>query len=281
MPCIVWTKELETGIPLIDKDHKVLVSILNQVYDAIGNFEERAVLGSALNSLLEYTRYHFAREERLQDVAGYPGLIAHQQRHHELAKQVQDICQRYEADNSTVQGAEVLEFLRSWLVQHIQKHDMGYLAQCLGNEAAYQAAEQILFSPQGTIPQPEKKGLVWSALSVLIVEDNRNFQLIIQTILKSLGVRTISVASSGAEGLEVLSTRSFDLVLCDWRMDGMDGLEFVERARGAGIASKVIMMSGYSTDDVRQQAVQIGVDGFLEKPITARGFLEMAGRVMA
>lgn len=284
-PYIEWTKELEVGIPLVDKDHKVLVSLLNQVYDAIGNNEERAVLGSVLNSLSEYTNYHFAREEKLQEVAGYGDLQAHHQRHLTLAKQVHDICVRYEADSGTVQGDEILQFLKSWLVEHILKHDMSYRDACIGNQAAYDAAEAMLFSDNAStesVASPQApKPVVWSALSVLIVEDNRNFQLIIQTILKSLGVRTMSVASGGAEGLEFLQTKSFDLVLCDWRMEGMDGLEFVIKAREMATPSKIIMMSGYGSDDVRERALAAGVNEFLEKPITARGFLEMAARVMA
>lgn len=286
MPYIQWTAELETGIPLIDKDHKVLVSLLNQVHGAIGDREERAVLASVLDSLLEYTNYHFAREEKLQEVAGYEGLPAHHDRHGVLIQQVKEICNRYEEDSETVQGDEVLQFLKSWLVDHILKHDMNYCSVCRGNEQAYAAAEAMEFSSADGIgaakpAEAAKKPFVWSALSVLVVEDNPNFQLIIKTILKSLGVRSITTASSGIEGLDVLANNSFDLILCDWRMEGMDGLEFVAKARALGILSKIIMMSGYGTDEVRERALSNGVNEFLEKPITARGFLEMAARVMA
>lgn len=282
MAYIEWTHDLETDIAPIDRDHKVLVSLLNQVSETIGDREERAVLGSVLNSLDEYTAYHFAREEKLQEVAGYPGLEAHKRLHVTLAGQVTDICKRYHRDPASVQADEVLDFLKNWLVDHILKQDMGYREACQGNTAAIEAAERMRFGEDddGAAAEPtQPKPLHWASLRVLVVEDNRNFQLIIQTILKSLGVRDIRMASSGSEGLEMLDD-AIDLILCDWRMEGMDGLEFVAEARKRGNEGKVIMMSGYSNEDVREQALQIGVSDFLEKPITARGFMETAARLL-
>jgi CheY-like chemotaxis protein len=63
-------------------------------------------------------------------------------------------------------------------------------------------------------------------------------------------------------------------------METMDGLEFARAAREAGSKARIIMMSGYSDSEVRGKATAAGVDAFLEKPITARGFLETATRVL-
>lgn len=280
MSYIEWTSDLETGIPPVDRDHQVLVALLNQVQATIGDREERAVLGSVLNSLAEYTSYHFAREEKLQEVAGYPGLEDHRRLHGRLSAQVEDIRARYYQDPESVQAEDVLAFLKSWLVDHILKQDMGYREACLSHPEAIAAAEEMRFGEDDGEPEPEQpKPLNWSGLRVLVVEDNRNFQLIIQTILKSLGVRDIRMASSGSEGLEKLDD-SLDLILCDWRMEGMDGLEFVAEARRRGNAGQIIMMSGYSDEDVRDRALRAGVNDFLEKPITARGFMETAAKLL-
>lgn len=282
MTYVEWSSDLETGIPLVDKDHKVLVSLLNQVHEALEDREERATLGSVLNSLAEYTVYHFAREERLQEVAGYGDLDAHRRRHAELSAQVESIRATYLESPESVRGEEVLAFLRSWLIDHILKHDMDYVAVCASDAAAQEAAERMRFCEddvEDTAAEPVPVN--WSALKVLVVEDNRNFQLIIKTILRSLGVRNIVVVDGGAEGLAHLASEPVDLVLCDWRMEEMDGLQFVRTARDRRIESHIIMMSGYGTDAVRDEALAVGVDDFLEKPITARGFLETASRVMA
>jgi hemerythrin-like metal-binding protein len=285
VPYIDWTKDLELGIPVIDRDHKVLVSIINQVANALGNNEERAVLGSALSSLSEYTDYHFAREEKLQEVAGYDGVEGHRQRHRELEDQVRQISSRYREDMQSVKADEVLAFLKTWLIDHILKHDLAYRDSCLDNQQAYAAAEAMTFnqsiSSDGLISAIDApKPVVWGEVRVLVVEDNRNFQLIIQTILKSLGVRNIEITSTGADGLERLQGQDIDLVLCDWRMEEMDGLAFVKKARDLGLSAKIIMMSGYGSEDIYSQAMAVGVDDFIEKPITARGFLETATRVL-
>ncbi len=279
MAYIDWTADLETGIAPVDRDHKVLVSLLNQVQETIGDREERAVLGSVLNSLTEYTAYHFAREEKLQEVAGYPGLDDHRRLHENLAGQVESIRARYHQAPESVQAKDILSFLKSWLVDHILKQDMNYRAVCAAHPEAIEAAEKMRFGEDTSVEPEQPRPLNWSALRVLVVEDNRNFQLIIQTILKSLGVRDIRLASSGPEGLEKLSD-PVDLILCDWRMDGMDGLEFVAEALRQGASAKIIMMSGYSSDEVRDRALTVGVDDFLEKPITARGFMETAAKLL-
>lgn len=286
MDTIKWSSQLETGIGIIDRDHKVLVDLLNQVAAVIGDSEERAVMGSVLNSLSEYTHYHFSREEKLQEVAGYPGLEAHRRRHAVLAAQVDDIRGRYRDEPDAVKGEEVRSFLRTWLVEHILKEDMNYRAICAAHPDAVKAAEAIRFGDEpveGAADRDARKAATvnWATLKVLVVEDNRNFQLIISTILRSLGVRSITTADSGAGGLGSLNGGGvFDLVLSDWRMEEMDGLEFVRQARAAGVATPIIMMTGYGDDVVREQAREAGVDAFLEKPITARGFLETAGEVL-
>lgn len=286
MDNITWSSQLETGIGIIDRDHKVLVDLLNQVAAVIGDNEERAVMGSVLNSLSEYTHYHFSREEKLQEVAGYPGLDAHRRRHAVLAAQVDDIRGRYRDEPDSVKGEEVRAFLRTWLVEHILKEDMNYRAICAAHPEAVQAAEAIRFGDEpvdGDADRTARKAasVNWATLKVLVVEDNRNFQLIISTILRSLGVRSITTADSGAAGLGSLNGGGvFDLVLSDWRMEEMDGLEFVRQARASGVSTPIIMMTGYGDDVVREQAREAGVDAFLEKPITARGFLETAGEVL-
>lgn len=282
-----WSKELETGIPVIDADHKVLVSLLNQVFETVGDAEEKATLGSVLNSLVEYTEYHFAREEKLQEVAGYEGLEAHKARHRELEQKVMDIRTRFDEDPNSVHAEEVLDFLRDWLVDHIEKRDLDYRDVCAASPAAIEAATRMRFGESEGDRDNKAPGAVrmptvnWSALKVLVVDDNKNFQIIINTILKSLGVRQIHVAGNGQEGLDDLACRTPDLVLCDWRMDTMDGLEFARAARDKGSAARIIMMSGYTDAEIRDKASAAGVDAFLEKPITARGFLETATRVLA
>lgn len=285
MACVEWSTDLETGIAVIDRDHRILVDLINQLHDSIGDQEERATLGSVLNSLYEYTGYHFAREEKLQELVGYPGLEEHRARHRQLVGEVGDIRRRYAADPDTVRGKDVHDFLQTWLVEHILRADMHYVDACKAAPEALKAVEAITFGTpdpmaEAAAPKAEPKPIDWASLRILVVEDNRNFQVIIQTVLKSFGVRDLTIASSGDEGLEVLAAKPIDLILCDWRMEGMDGLAFVQAARQRGSTVGIIMMSGYGDAEVRDQALLAGVSEFLEKPITARGFLAAANKVL-
>lgn len=126
MPLITWQDSYSVGVPLIDDDHRLLVSLINQLDDAIQGGQGRDVVGSVLNVLEEYTRGHFGREERLMEKAGYPDLVPHRREHHKLTDQVRAIVERYHAGPDETLDADVLAFLKTWLTGHILGVDMKY-----------------------------------------------------------------------------------------------------------------------------------------------------------
>lgn len=281
MPTFEWNADFETGIAFVDRDHRVLVDLLNQIFDAPEDpHEAHATLGSVLNSLIDYTGYHFAREELLQEAAGYPGFKGHKAEHEVLATRAQEFRQRYLLDPEAVSLIEMAQFLKDWLINHILGSDKAFCSACADNAQAIAAAEALQLD--GSKPEKSAPGAFrWEDTRILVVEDNRNFQGIITTILRSLGVREIALADDGRAGLKALEEgAAVDLILCDWRMEGMDGLAFVEAVRRTDNRVRVVMMSGYADNDFPERARQAGVDAFLEKPITARGFLETTGRLL-
>ena len=291
---IEWTKDLETGIPFIDADHKTLVSLVNQTLETIGDPEEQATLGSILNALVEYTEYHFAREERLMELTGYEKFQAHHRLHEHLTDKVYSVRSRYEGDPTSIQGAEVGEFLKSWLQDHILGEDMRYKDVCAAHPELWNEAAAVAFDAVGDdyedpfaepdedqAPEamPDTSHVDWSSLSVLVVDDNRNFQVMLNTLLKVLGVETVRYAGSAEEGAAMLKEQPADLLLTDWLLGGKNGIEFVADLRAAGVTAKILMVTGYGDSEVRQKALDAGVDAFLEKPITARGFLEATAKL--
>ncbi|CAH1653699.1 PAS domain S-box protein [Chelatococcus asaccharovorans] len=114
-----------------------------------------------------------------------------------------------------------------------------------------------------------------SAQRVLIVDDNASAREILRHMVEAFGLEALAVAS-GAEALSILraasgSHRPFDLVLMDWRMPGMDGIETARRIRAdASIQHMpaVLMVTAYGRDEVLQQIDQIGLQGLLIKPVT-------------
>lgn len=109
-------------------------------------------------------------------------------------------------------------------------------------------------------------------LSLLLVDDNRDWRDIVRRLLNSAGVQELHEADDGAAGLQVLGEHRCDIVITDLVMAPMDGLEFARRVRrgGNGINPMVpiIMVTSYPERERVKAARDAGVSEFLIKPIT-------------
>jgi len=126
MALMTWTDRLSVGVRVLDDDHKRLVGMLNELYDAMQAGHGKETLGRTLDGLIEYTKLHFAREETLFRQTGYPGATAHKQEHDALTRQVIEVQQKYAAGAASSLSVGVLTFLKNWLVQHSQGSDQKY-----------------------------------------------------------------------------------------------------------------------------------------------------------
>ncbi len=126
MPLMVWNDKFSVGVAAIDNEHKRLVQMLNELYDAIQAGRGKDALGKILDGLIAYTAGHFAHEERLFAETGYPASAAHTKEHEDLKKQVLDVQAKYRAGATGVLSLEVMNFLKNWLVVHIQGSDRKY-----------------------------------------------------------------------------------------------------------------------------------------------------------
>ena len=105
--------------------------------------------------------------------------------------------------------------------------------------------------------------------SILIVDDEQGIREALSSILADEGYETACVAS-GEECLALLDQRSFDLVLLDVWLDGIDGLETLERMRKSGIDPMVVMISGHASIETAVRATKLGAFDFIEKPLSLR-----------
>ena len=142
MPLITWTEALRVGVDSVDTDHKFLISLINQLDEAIEADQDRDVVGSVLNALLDYTVYHFRREEALMDACAYPELDQHRRAHAQLTDRVRAIRADYLNRPDGVVGADVLAFLKDWLTQHILGTDMEYRPYLHGQPDAVAEADR-------------------------------------------------------------------------------------------------------------------------------------------
>ncbi|MBU1161642.1 MAG: response regulator, partial [Proteobacteria bacterium] len=101
--------------------------------------------------------------------------------------------------------------------------------------------------------------------TVLIVDDEKNYPLILSAILEEEGFETFT-ANSGREALEILANTDIDLVLTDMKMPSMDGIELLERIKDKDQDLPVIMMTAYGTVDKAVEAMQKGAYSYILKP---------------
>lgn len=142
MPIIHWTPDFSVGVSSLDTDHKVLISLINQLDDAIRAGEPSEMVAKVLDALLDYTEYHFDREESLMKACGYPETDAHIRTHHTLRAQVHDIRDRYRRNPESMHGREVLAFLKNWLTAHIVGRDKLYSPFMRGAAQRIQEADR-------------------------------------------------------------------------------------------------------------------------------------------
>lgn len=109
-------------------------------------------------------------------------------------------------------------------------------------------------------------------VSVLILDDNQHMRSVIQSILVALGVKKVRDAGDAAEAFKELQHFRADVIITDWYMEPLDGLDFVRLVRTAKDSPNpyvpIIMLTGYSEYQQVCNARDAGVTEFLAKPIS-------------
>lgn len=125
MALMEWNDSFSVGVKAMDDQHKGLVKALNDMYDAMRSGRANDVIGPLLKMLVKYTREHFAAEEALINKHLYPDRKEHALHHQKLTHEVEALVARFDRGDLSV-CIPLLNFLREWLVNHIQKEDRQY-----------------------------------------------------------------------------------------------------------------------------------------------------------
>lgn len=124
---VEWREEYSVGIAHIDDDHKKLISLLNNFSIAYDYAMSETFEKQALNELIDYTKYHFEREEKLMEDNDYPDIVAHKAQHKVMIEQVERFVQLYnEKGHDSLD--EIADYLSDWLINHINGTDKQYSA---------------------------------------------------------------------------------------------------------------------------------------------------------
>ena len=117
-------------------------------------------------------------------------------------------------------------------------------------------------------------------MRVLVVDDQATMRRIIVKIVEKVGVDECREAADAHDALRILAATTIDLVITDWNMPGMNGLEFIRtlRTQEATKAIPVILVTTNSSRDEVMAAIKLGISDYVVKPFTAE---TMSDRIRA
>lgn len=108
-------------------------------------------------------------------------------------------------------------------------------------------------------------------LPILIVDDQKTMLRIIRTLLQQIGFTNVTEALDGTKALELMRTQNFGLILSDWNMEPMSGMDFLKAVRGGSVNENVpfIMVTAENKTENVIAAKQAGVNNYIVKPFNA------------
>ena len=138
MGAIRWDDTLETGVELMDEQHRRLVEIYNKLDEASMRGRAHKQMDEILADLIGYTDHHFSAEEALMEEAGYPDLAIHRSEHRQLIEKVRRFRRKLDLGMERI-NRPVMKFLNYWLTHHIRGSDntfARYAAEAAADDAA-------------------------------------------------------------------------------------------------------------------------------------------------
>jgi two-component system chemotaxis response regulator CheY len=133
-------------------------------------------------------------------------------------------------------------------------------------------------------PNKEIANLV-QALSVLVVDDNQYMRKMVRNLLVNCGIKDIYEAADGIAALDAIRTMAPDVVILDWEMPMLTGAELVRIVRSPGVFPMpdipIIMLTGHCERWRVVEAVRLGVNEYLTKPVSAKAIYDRLVAIMA
>jgi len=118
-------------------------------------------------------------------------------------------------------------------------------------------------------------------INVLVVDDSAVMRKVIIRELKQCGIEDVTEASDGLEGLEAASKENFDLILMDWNMPGLLGIDVVRKLREAQIITPIMMVTTEGERNNVVLAIQAGANNYLVKPFSSEDFSQKIEQLRA
>ncbi|MGE5418317.1 MAG: bacteriohemerythrin [Acidobacteriota bacterium] len=126
MPEYNWDASYSVGVDSIDVQHQKLFKIINNLNQAMLAGNARSMVDGIVAELKAYTIEHFTEEERLMTLANYSDLINHKKLHQDFIVKVSEMQQKLNEGKMLTLSIEVMDFIGSWLINHIKGVDKLY-----------------------------------------------------------------------------------------------------------------------------------------------------------
>lgn len=123
---IEWDDKYSVGISKIDDEHKQFINIINNAIATNEHNDDPEELKKLLHSITMYAINHFSTEETYMIEFNYPEYQYHKEEHHGFSKKVIEYCDKITDGDSQLSNI-ILEYLKRWLVNHIQVTDKKYV----------------------------------------------------------------------------------------------------------------------------------------------------------
>lgn len=125
MTHINWNERFDTGIEVLDCQHRKLITMINELHDSSLINAGKAVSNTFMG-MREYAAEHFSFEEELMQAADYPYTHAHHQLHQRFLERLDTMSRKHH--NGVTGNKELADFLAQWLTHHIGYEDQDYVS---------------------------------------------------------------------------------------------------------------------------------------------------------
>jgi hemerythrin len=132
MELIKWSEKYSVNNFLLDSQHKKLIAIINELHTAMKVSRGNEIMQTIFDELIWYTKEHFRTEEQIMLKFNYPAFNKHKEEHEKLTEQVLKLQKSYK-DRKIIITMETMNFLKDWLINHIECTDKKYKDKITGN----------------------------------------------------------------------------------------------------------------------------------------------------
>ena len=116
-------------------------------------------------------------------------------------------------------------------------------------------------------------------MKILLIDDDEWIRDSLSIYFESRGCN-LKALETAEEGIEALKKQDYDIIVTDYRLPGMDGLEFLKRIQDSHPQAMKILITAYRSEDVVSKAIRIGIHDFIDKPFTTKTIEDSLSRLL-